>query len=36
MKQIRKEETLNTGLRFDSVQDVSDNIYISLPEYQMR
>ncbi len=28
MKQIRKEETLNTGLKFDSVQDVSDNIHI--------
>ena len=28
MKQIRKEETLNTGLEFDSVQDVSDNIHI--------
>ena len=29
MKQIRKEETLNTKLEFDSVQDVSDKIYIS-------
>ncbi len=28
MKQIRKEETLNTGLKFDSVQDVLDNIHI--------
>lgn len=28
MKQIRKEQTLNTGLKFDSVQDVSDNIHI--------
>ena len=28
MKKIRKEETLNTGLKFDSVQDVSDNIHI--------
>ena len=28
MKKIRKEETLNTGLEFDSVQDVLDNIHI--------
>lgn len=28
MKKIRKEETLNTGLEFDSVQNVSDNIHI--------
>ena len=28
MKQIRKEETLNSNLKFDSVQDVSDNIHI--------
>ena len=28
MKRIRKEKTLNTGLEFDSVQDVSDNIHI--------
>ena len=28
MKRIRKEETLNTELEFDSVQDVSDNIHI--------
>lgn len=29
MKQIRKEETLNTGLKFDSIQDVMNRIYIS-------
>ena len=28
MKQIRKEQTLNSNLEFDSVQDVSNNIHI--------
>ena len=28
MKSIRKEETLNSNLKFDSVQDVSNNIHI--------
>lgn len=28
MKQIRKEEILNSNLKFDSVQNVSDNIHI--------
>lgn len=28
MKQILKEETLNSNLAFDSVQDVSGNIHI--------